>query len=414
MMEGRGHKFINMVIHDCLGSGINPYSQATEIDVYGCLIYYNGRQTDRAGYAYGSYMQNITGRKLIRENVCFYNWSMGIHAYESGGADLDSILYEGNAVFANGLFYEPNKWRANFFLGGDANHTADYDTLRNNYFYYPPSPSAGQYNIIGHTAGATNLALIGNYFVSPGYYALQLNSTQNTIVGNLFLGHLAGVSSSTYPTNTYLTAWPQTRPADVFVRANQFERGRGHVIVYNWGGGSTVQADLSRILTPGDRYVIKDAMNYYGPAVATGTYGGGAVGIPMAGLTIVRPEGAPIAQPFHTAPRFGVFVILKQSAPGGTGVGERSGGVPKELGLRNFPNPFNASTTIEFEIGYDAFVDLRVYDVLGRDIETLVSGEMTAGLHRVSWRSEATASGILYARLSAGGVTSTRMMTLLK
>ena len=75
------------------GSGINPFKEAMDAEVYGSSIYYNGRQTQRAGDAYGSYIQNVDGRKLIRDNIYHHNWSMGIHAYESGGADLDNMPF---------------------------------------------------------------------------------------------------------------------------------------------------------------------------------------------------------------------------------------------------------------------------------------------------------------------------------
>ncbi len=190
VLGGPGIKCINMVVHDCLGSGINPFKEAIDAEVYGSLIYYNGRQTERAGGAYGSYMQNVTGNKLIRDNVYHHNWSYGIHAYESGGADLDNMTFEGNAIFNNGLFYEPGKFRTNLFLGGDDVHTADNNVFRNNYTYYSPTPTSNQCNAIGHTAGATN--------TDPGRELLDLTrrSTRwcSTVSGtrstnNVFLGN---------------------------------------------------------------------------------------------------------------------------------------------------------------------------------------------------------------------------------
>ena len=312
IMAAPGLKCINMVIHDCLGSGVNPFKEAVDAEVYGCLVYYNGRQTERPGYAYGSYTQNVQGRKLIRDNIYHHNWSMGIHAYESGGADLDNMLFEGNAIFNNGVFYEPGKFKANVFLGGDAGHTADNNEFRNNYTYYSPSPGAGQANVIGHVSGARSTKLIGNFWISPGYYAINLNSTGNTITGNVFLGFLDGVSRTTYTDNTYYTSWP-SRADDIIVRPNAFEPGRGHVYAYNWDQSGSIAANLSPILRSGDRFEVRDALNYYGSPVASGTYAGGTISIPMTGLKASAPEGNPVTPPIHPAPRFGAFVVVSTS-----------------------------------------------------------------------------------------------------
>ena len=154
---------------------------------------------------------------------------------------------EGNAIFNNGLFYEPNKFRANLFLGGDAGHTADNNEFRNNYTFYSPSPSAGQFNIVGHVAGATNTTMQGNFWIAPGYYAMVLNGTANSIRGNVFLGQLDGLSSAANPGQRVLSSWP-SRSDDIFVRPNAYEPGRGHVYAYNWDQSGSVSANLSPIL----------------------------------------------------------------------------------------------------------------------------------------------------------------------
>src|SRR5205085_1426750 len=74
---------------------------------------------------------------------------------------------------------------------------------------------------------------------------------------------------------------------------------------------------LSGILSPGDNFVIQDAQNFYGAPVASGSYAGGGVAIPMVNLPKVRPTGSGLAAPAHTAPLFGTFVVM---APGTRGV----------------------------------------------------------------------------------------------
>ncbi len=84
--------------------------------------------------------------------------------------------------------------------------------------------------------------------------------------------------------------------------------------------------------------------------------------------------------------------------------------------LRNYPNPFNPATTIEFSIPEAGFVDLVIYDITGRKIRELMSGEMTPGVHSVLWdgrddKGSPVSSGVFISRLKSGNnVVSNRMM----
>ena len=93
---------------------------------------------------------------------------------------------------------------------------------------------------------------------------------------------------------------------------------------------------------------------------------------------------------------------------------------PRGVALRqNVPNPFNPSTRISFALGKSETVSLRVYDVSGRLVTTLVDGYLPAGEHRVTWRGEdgdgaAVSSGIYFYRLRTPEGNETRSMVLLK
>ncbi len=81
-----------------------------------------------------------------------------------------------------------------------------------------------------------------------------------------------------------------------------------------------------------------------------------------------------------------------------------SNDIPGEYALRqNFPNPFNPSTTIQFELRENANIRLVIYDVLGKEIVTLAQGEREAGYHSVVWDARSAASGTYYARFTATG-----------
>jgi hypothetical protein len=68
--------------------------------------------------------------------------------------------------------------------------------------------------------------------------------------------------------------------------------------------------------------------------------------------------------------------------------------------MQNFPNPFNPSTTIRFGLPTAGIVSLIVYDVLGREITTLVRGTLDVGYHTATWNASSVASGVYFARLT--------------
>ena len=81
---------------------------------------------------------------------------------------------------------------------------------------------------------------------------------------------------------------------------------------------------------------------------------------------------------------------------------------------QNFPNPFNPVTTIGYYLPNSAHVTLKIYDILGREIKTLVNGQMNPGSYSVVVSTENMSSGVYVYRLQAGEFTSARKMTLIK
>lgn len=115
-----------------------------------------------------------------------------------------------------------------------------------------------------------------------------------------------------------------------------------------------------------------------------------------------------------TSPK-GIFVVT-----GPVGTDPVNNEIPNafELG-QNYPNPFNPTTTIKFSLPEASFITLKVFDVLGREVKTLIAKEMTAGSHIVNWNGDdesgkKVASGNYIYTISAGKFTQARKMTLLK
>ena len=81
---------------------------------------------------------------------------------------------------------------------------------------------------------------------------------------------------------------------------------------------------------------------------------------------------------------------------------------------QNYPNPFNPSTKIKYSVTQSSNVVIKVFDVLGNEIETLVSEEKTAGTYELTWNAANLPSGVYFYQLSAGDYLETKKMVLIR
>jgi hypothetical protein len=108
-------------------------------------------------------------------------------------------------------------------------------------------------------------------------------------------------------------------------------------------------------------------------------------------------------------------IIKGTTTTGATGVNDPSGFVPTEMRLnQNYPNPFNPSTAISYQLSKSSFVTLKVFDVLGREVATLIEGEQQAGSFQTSFDASHLSSGVYLYQLRAGDFVQTRKMALMK
>jgi photosystem II stability/assembly factor-like uncharacterized protein len=81
---------------------------------------------------------------------------------------------------------------------------------------------------------------------------------------------------------------------------------------------------------------------------------------------------------------------------------------------QNYPNPFNPSTNISFNLPRSSFVSLKVFDLLGREVASIISEEMQAGRYSHKWNAASLPSGVYFYRLQAGLFTETKKLVLLR
>lgn len=302
---GHHNKLINLVIHDA-GQGVGFWSTsvADDSEIYGSLISHVGWEGGDRGHGHSIYVQNANGTKRITDNILFESFSFGVHAYTSNGR-IDNIAVSGNILFNHGIVSASGP-KANILFAGD--QVAQSPTVSGNYAYYALGSNGRDVDVSGCNNGR-----IQNNYLAGGTPLLNLTCSNTVVSGNTTFGPVSPSIVSAYPSNTYGTT---PSGVTVGVRPNAYEPGRANVVVYNWAQTPTVAVNLAGAgLSAGDTIEVRDAQNFFGPAVFSGPYTGQVV-LPMTGLSAAPVIGNAPIQPGHTSAQFGAFVVQRVS--GGT------------------------------------------------------------------------------------------------
>jgi hypothetical protein len=256
VFTGTGCKYINLVVHDNC-QGISFWTPAKDSEIHGCLIYDNGWQATYGGTGHGIYTQNYQGVKTITD--CYFTGGYGfsLHAY-------------GESAYVNNYWVEGNVFQncGKALIGG-----------------LKPSSGIHFNRNWSHTTAGVQMG----YGSTPN---LDLEIRDNTLLGTK-------LSIKTWQTcvksNNYVPNILMARPKGSWVmfRPNKYEPKRANLTVINWDKTATVNVDVSSWLGSGETYRIMNPRNFYGAPVATGTYAGGTIPVPMSGA------------------EFGMFVLLK-------------------------------------------------------------------------------------------------------
>ena len=384
-LHREGQRIINMVISNNGHPGIGTWLGVGEDGhIYGSIVWGNGVYDKHANgeqwpRGSGLYGQTDQGNRLFKDNVFFRNFTFGLKLYGQQ-ATIKGAIVEGNIAFKS--YVNPIRITT-------TNYSMENISLTNNYTYADETEGRGGV-AIGDDIINSGLIVKGNYFVDGksqggalGVSAFDnVEISNNTIIttatkDNALKPRLFTYKPTFKPTNikwnnnsyyggrdsslnddniinniladgTPAYFWSETqwleefKPFDkdstfsrnyptqnmIVVRPNLYERGRGHIAIYNWQGLSTVDVDVSDLgLSDGEAYEVRDIQNYYGTQRAdNNSYGKPLMSgvysqenpiltLPM-NLTKISPIIGNITHMkenlSHTSSRFGIFIVLKK------------------------------------------------------------------------------------------------------
>jgi hypothetical protein len=189
-------------------------------------------------------------------------------------------------------------------------------------------------------------------------------------------------------------------------------RDYGHSVQQTTDGGYIVAGYTLSFGSGGDDvWLVKTDMN--GNQAWSGTYGGSASDVAYS--IKQTSDGGYIITGHTLSYGAGVHdVWLIRIAPDVTSVDETPAVSSEYRLFQNYPNPFNPRTTIKYDLPVDARVSLKLFNILGQEVATLVNEEQKAGYKSAVWNASNVASGVYVYRLQAGDFVASRKVLLLK
>ena len=314
VIRGSHIAVVSLVIHD-MPRGIAVTAGAAAPLIAGNLVYHSGWKDSYN--AVGVQFSGVTGDQYLVDNIVFANGGNGVSANLNGGSRL---LVEGNVVFDSGVVGDT--FARNLEIAGGTMEVVG------NYTYYSPGRRGGENHFGYGSVGCERIDARRNYWAHHRVYPAAMGKCDGAFDGNTMIGSVDPSFIKRYPANTYVSQDPTG--LDSFVQRNRYEPGRAHVVVFNWDGHPAVNVDVAAAaLASGASYEVRDALDYFAPPVAAGTFAGGRLNIPMTGLKEAPVTGHLAVVLGHTAPRFGVFVLTSTTDAATSASPSRESAVPR-------------------------------------------------------------------------------------
>jgi len=326
IITGHGVKLINLVVHDCPNrSGIAAFDVGNDHELYGCLVYRNGYDSERNRWSHGIYTQNTKKHTVKRLSDCFFfdNFGFGVHCYGEAPA-LANYCFTGVAAWGNGLVEGAGMPVVNFLVGGYKDQ--DNMIVRQCFTHFPDEGKFKRGADIGYVAKHNGQALVEDCTFVGGIPALQIVNWEkitfrrNRLASSHGLVHFIvaparELSSYAWGENLYFDfgmekpfssnpdayKWRQHRSSEPYsfaewqaafgldrnstlkarpegvwtiLRPNKYEPARAHLLVYNWTGKKEVAVDLADLVPAGRNYEIRRVRDLWGDPVNRGVADG--------------------------------------------------------------------------------------------------------------------------------------------
>jgi hypothetical protein len=385
--------------------------------------------TDNAVWAAG-YTSGTTGPPLVARTTNGGTWTNALGTgigtalplYNIWGIDANTALVTGSSSTATFVYKTTNggtTWTQVFTQAGGFMDGIVMKDASNGVMY--GDPVGGRWSLWKTTNGGTNWDSTGMYLPQAGTEA-GWNNSMAVIGNNLWFGTN---NTRIYYSSNFGSNWV-AQPTTGEVGTN------GTVVWFNSAtNGMLGGATLLTTSNSGANWVSN-------AGTGTGTY----VGITGLGSNWWTVGGAAAIgtstnnganwSTAYTTPT-GTFVHITTSRTGSglvyatksngqvskygvtTGVNPLGGQLVESYSLsQNYPNPFNPSTSISFAIPQSGFVSLKVYNMLGKEVASLVNGNLNAGTHNYSFNASNLASGMYFYKLDVDNFTETKKMIFVK
>jgi len=345
---------------------------------------------------HGIYVSNSSDRPIIRNNHSFNNNGCGIHMNgdisQGGNGIISNAIVEGNILHDNG------------YGGGSAINMdgVQNSEIFNNLVYNNHATGIAMYQIDGGDASKNN-KVYNNTVIQPSdgrWCVIAVDgSTGNTLYNNILINHHSfrgSISVDAASMTGFVSDY------NVLVNRLSDDDGNSNMTLSQWQ--SMGYDTHSMIADPEEQIFVDHSNNNFhllqnAQAVNVGT---------NLVLPTVFEDLENISRPQGSGFDIGCYEFN-----GTTEVVEES--IPQTFQLfQNYPNPFNPATKIEFQLANSGFVSLKVYNVLGNEIKTLINREMSAGNYEVTFDGSGFSSGIYFVRLQQDSFIQTIKMTLMR
>lgn len=360
---GSNLSLINLIVHDVV-TGIFIGSSTSNTLLYGNLAYNNGMKTmapygDPPDEPRGTnlYLENESGYSRVYDNIILNGFAGNAQFFGVSGPYVGGDLRR--TVFANAggpVVPDGDNWAPNVIHGTGSDQSPQADATAS-YFWMPPDANTGNLTF-GYSAGFLIGNLTNSIFVGSTN-GLEFIPEGGTMTGNTFDTSdedsryvlIDAGTAFTWNNNTYYNteaasggrfvvsgtgamtwnAWRSLTgydasssissgrmPATVLVHPNDYQVGRANIFIFTATSPTDIDVDLSTSgLSDGQDFVIKNAFNYFGDDVLTGTYDAGdpIISVPLDGAaaTVAIPTGRVVAAD-TTVPNFAALIVLPTSS----------------------------------------------------------------------------------------------------